>query len=100
MDIINGSHISWHFRESCFLFQTEASSCFNCQLDINTTQLVWRALEEGKMSAIAEGVSRGYRETSEEERRRVRENIIRYIISQSKTSGHKVTRRHWSQSAQ
>lgn len=52
------------------------------------------------MSAIAEGVSRGYRETSEEERRRVRENIIRYIISQSKTSGHKVTRRHWSQSAQ
>ena len=51
---------------------------------------VWRALEEGKMSAIADGVSRSYKETSEEERRRIRENIIKYIMSQSRTSGHKV----------
>ena len=42
------------------------------------------------MSAIAEGVSRSYKETSEEERRRIRENIIKYIMSQSRTSGHKV----------
>ena len=42
------------------------------------------------MSAIAEGVSRSYKETSEDERRRIRENIIRYIMSQSRTSGHKV----------
>ena len=53
-------------------------------------KIVWRALEEGKMAAIAEGVSRSYKETSEEERRRIRENIISYIMSQSRTSGHKV----------
>ena len=46
------------------------------------------------MSAIAEGVSRSYKETSEEERRRIRENIIRYIMSQSRTSGHKVRSHH------
>ena len=31
------------------------------------TAKVWRSLEEGKMAGIAEGVSRGYRETSEAE---------------------------------
>ena len=51
---------------------------------------VWRGLEEGKMAGIAEGVSRGYRETSEEERARVRANIIKYILAQSRTSGHRV----------
>ena len=54
------------------------------------TAKVWRALEEGKMAGIAEGVSRGYRETSEAERARVRANIIKYILAQSRTSGHRV----------
>ena len=54
------------------------------------TAKVWRALEEGKMAGIAEGVSRGYRETSEDERARVRANIIKYILAQSRTSGHRV----------
>ena len=60
---------------------------------------VWRALEEGKMSAIADGVSRSYKETSEEERRRIRENIIKYIMSQSRTSGHKVHLKQFDQKA-
>ena len=42
------------------------------------------------MAGIAEGVSRGYRETSEAERARVRANIIKYILAQSRTSGHRV----------
>ena len=37
---------------------------------------VWRTLEEGKMSAIAEGISRSYKESSEEEKQRIKENVI------------------------
>ena len=51
------------------------------------------------MSAIADGVSRSYKETSEEERRRIRENIIKYIMSQSRTSGHKVHLKQFDQKA-
>ena len=42
------------------------------------------------MSAIAEGISRSYKESSDEEKQRIKENVIKYIVNQSKTSGHKV----------
>ena len=47
------------------------------------------------MSAIAEGISRSYKESSDEEKQRIKENVIKYIVNQSKTSGHKV--KYWEQ---
>ena len=48
-------------------------------------------LEEGKMDVIVAGVLRGHVTESDAEKKTIRQNMLKFIVNQSKTSGHKVT---------
>ena len=50
---------------------------------------VWEALEEGKMATIADAVSAGFKQKSDEDKEKITANLIKYIVSENNTS-HKV----------
>jgi len=50
---------------------------------------VWKSLEEGKMAAIADGVSKGFKEKDEEAKKLITGNLIKYIVGENRTSHKK-----------
>ena len=72
-----------HYRKNYHLM-SNVSVCSNIIIK------VWISLEEGKMGVIAKGVGRGNDTDSEVEKKTIRQNMLKFIVNQSKTSGHKV----------